>query len=235
MIAAIMQPYLLPYIGYFQLIAAADVFVVYDDVQYMRGGWINRNRILLNGAPHWLTLPVVHSGEVRTQIRDTRYQLSQGALRKLSGQLDAAYRKAPRAAAVKPLLDAILATPEPNVALFNEAAIRAVCDALRIGTKIVRASEIGRDAALTGQDAVIDICRRLGADHYLNAAGGVDLYQADAFAEQGLRLSFIASHAPPYRQFAAPFVANLSIADVLMFCEPDRLAQQVAAHSLVAA
>ena len=100
MIAAVMQPYLLPYIGYFQLIAAADVFVVYDDVQYMRGGWINRNRILLNGAPHWLTLPVAHSGEVRTQIRDTRYQLSQAALRKLSGQLDAAYRKAPRAAAM---------------------------------------------------------------------------------------------------------------------------------------
>ncbi|MBP9755258.1 MAG: WbqC family protein, partial [Phenylobacterium sp.] len=200
-----------------------------------RGGWINRNRILLNGAPHWLTLPVAHSGEVRTQIRDTRYQLSEAALRKLSGQLDAAYRKAPRAATVRPLLDAILATPEPNVALFNEAAIRAVCDALRIGTKIVRASEIGRDANLTGQDAVIDICRRLGADHYLNAAGGVDLYQAAAFAERGLRLSFIASHAPPYRQFAAPFVANLSIADLLMFCEPDQLARQVAAHSLVAA
>jgi hypothetical protein len=235
MIAAIMQPYLLPYIGYFQLIAAADVFVVYDDVQYMRGGWINRNRILLNGAPHWLTLPVAHSGEVRTQIRDTRYQLSEGALGKLSGQLDAAYRKAPRVATVRPLLDAILATPEPNVALFNEAAIRVVCDALRIGTKIVRASEIGRDASLTGQDAVIDICRRLGADHYLNAAGGVDLYQAEAFVERGLRLSFIASHAPPYRQFADPFVANLSIADLLMFCAPDQLAQQVAAHGLVAA
>ncbi|MDO8801673.1 WbqC family protein [Phenylobacterium sp.] len=234
MIAAIMQPYLLPYIGYFQLIAAADVFVVYDDVQYMRGGWINRNRILLNGAPHWLTLPVAHSGEVRTQIRDTRYQLSDAALKKLSGQLDAAYRKAPRAAAVKPLLDAILATPEPNVALFNEAAIRTVCDALGIGTRIVRSSAIGRDTALTGQDAVLDICRTLGADHYLNAAGGVDLYQAQAFAEQGVRLSFIASQAPPYRQFAAPFVANLSIADVLMFCEPDQLAQQVAAHSLVA-
>jgi len=235
MIAAIMQPYLLPYIGYFQLIAAADVFVIYDDVKYMRGGWINRNRILLNGAPHWLTLPVEHSGEVRTQIRDTRYQLTEANLKKLSGQLDAAYRKAPRVAAVRPLLEAILATADPNVAVFNAAAIGAVCQALGIGTKIVRASEIGRDTTLTGQEAVIDICRRLGADHYVNAAGGVDLYQADVFAEQGLKLSFIRSAAPAYRQFAEPFVANLSIADLLMFCEPGQLAEQVAAYSLTAA
>ena len=234
MIAAIMQPYLLPYIGYFQLIAAADVFVVYDDVQYMRGGWINRNRILLNGAPHWLTLPVAHSGEVRTQIRDTRYQLSEPNLGKLAGQLDAAYRKAPRAKAVQPLLGQILATPEPSVAVFNEAAIAAVCQALGIGTKVVRSSELGRDTTLTGQDALIDICRMLGADHYLNAAGGVDLYQADAFAERGFRLSFIKSEAPPYRQFGAPFVASLSIADLLMFCEPEQLAEQAAAYSLVA-
>ncbi|CAN5864244.1 WbqC family protein [soil metagenome] len=235
MIAAIMQPYLLPYIGYFQLIAAADVFVIYDDVQYMRGGWINRNRILLNGAPHWLTLPVEHSGALRTQIRDTRYQLTEANLRKLSGQLDAAYRKAPMAKAVRPLLEAILATRDPNVGAFNAAAIGAVCQVLGIGTKIVRASEIGRDTTLTGQEAVIDMCRRLGANHYVNAAGGVDLYQPQPFAEQGLKLSFIKSEAPAYRQFAEPFVANLSIADVLMFCGPDQLAEQMAAYSLAAA
>ncbi|MES2721597.1 MAG: WbqC family protein [Pseudomonadota bacterium] len=235
MIAALMQPYLLPYIGYFQLIAAADVFVIYDDVQYMRGGWINRNRILLNGAPHWLTLPVEHSGEVRTQIRDTRYQLSASNLRKLTGQLDAAYRKAPWAKAVQPMLGQIFATPEPNVAAFNALAIGAVCEALGIGTEIVRSSTLGRDTSLGGQEAVIDICRRLGADHYVNAAGGVELYQAQAFAEQGLALSFIRSQAPPYRQFGEPFVANLSIADLLVFCDAEQRAEQLAAYSLAPA
>lgn len=235
MIAAIMQPYLLPYIGYFQLISAADVFVIYDDVQYMRGGWINRNRILLNGAPHWLTLPVAHSGEVRTQIRDTRYQLNAPNLRKLTGQLDAAYRKAPWAKAVLPMLNQIFATPEPNVAAFNALAIGAVCGALGIGTPIVRSSALGRDTSLGGQEAVIDICRRLGADHYVNAAGGVELYQAQAFAAQGLALSFIRSQAPPYRQFGEPFVANLSIADLLMFCDAGQRAEQLAAYSLAPA
>ena len=119
--------------------------------------------------------------------------------------------------------------------MFNAAAIGGVCQALEIETKIVRASEIGRDTTLTGQDAVIDICRRLRADHYVNAAGGVDLYAGEAFAAQGLKLSFIRSEAPAYRQFAEPFVANLSIADVLMFCGPDQIAEQVAAYSLAAA
>ena len=234
MIAAIMQPYLLPYIGYFQLIAAADVFVILDDVQYIRRGWINRNRILLNGEPHWLTLPVAYA-EQETKIIEMQYQLDDAALRKVGNQLDAAYRKAPQRDAMQPLLDQVLGASDSNVARFNTAGLRRVCEALGVGTPMVAASEMGRDTELKAQAGLIDICRRLGADHYVNAAGGVDLYQAAAFAEQGLALSFIRSEAPPYRQFGAPFVANLSIADLLMFCGPEQLAEQMAAYRLVAA
>lgn len=233
MIVSIMQPYLLPYVGYFQLIAASDVFVLYDDVQYMKGGWINRNRILLNDAPHWLTLPVERS-EVATPIDRKRYQIDAAQRGKQRGLLDAAYRKAPGAAEVMPLLEAVLECADLNVARFNEHGIRAVCRTLGIGTEIVASSAMARDRTLGGQAAVIDIARRLGARRYLNAIGGTGLYEAGAFAEAGMELSFLRPRPAPYRQFGAPHVPNLSIADVLMFCQGPELAAMMGAYDVLA-
>jgi hypothetical protein len=233
MIVSIMQPYFLPYIGYFQLIAASDVFVIYDDVQYMKGGWINRNRILLNDAPHWLTLPVERT-EVETPINLKRYQLDAAGREKARRLLAAAYAKAPQAAATLPLLDEVLGGEDLNVARFNERGLRAVCRRLGIGTEIVTSSAMARDRTLGGQAAVIDIASRLGARRYLNAAGGTGLYQAAAFAEQGLELGFIRPRPAPYRQFREPHVPNLSIADVLMFCEDAELQALLAAYDIVA-
>lgn len=229
MIVSIMQPYLLPYVGYFQLIAASDVFVLYDDVQYIKGGWINRNRILLDGGPHWLTLPVERT-EVATRIDQKRYQLGDDKPRR---QLDAAYRKAPHSAEVMPLLDAILGHEDANVARLNEAGLRAVCRELGITTEIVAASALDRDRALGGQDAVIDIVQGLGGRRYLNPMGGTGLYDAEAFAAAGLELGFVRPRPPAYAQFDAPHVPNLSIADVLMFCDGAQRQAVLAAYDVV--
>ncbi|WP_374573314.1 WbqC family protein [Phenylobacterium sp.] len=234
MIVSIMQPYLLPYIGYFQLIAASDVFVIYDDVQYMKGGWINRNRVLLNGAPHWLTMPVAHS-PLHTLIRDKDYLRGPAADAKAAGLLHQAYRKAPCFAAGQALAAEIFASPQTNVARFNAHAIGLVCQALGVETKVVWSSDLGRDATLGGQDAVLDICRRLGASTYLNAPGGVGLYQGGDFARAGLQLSFIAPRPPAYAQFGTEHVPNLSIIDALMFCAPDACAELLRAYDIVIA
>jgi hypothetical protein len=231
-IVSIMQPYFLPYVGYFQLIAASDLFVLYDEAQYMKGGWINRNRILLQGQPHWLTVPIAHDS-VTAPINARRYRLDAQERRRLNAVLHAAYARAPQAEAALPLLAEALACPDDNVARFNAHALKRLCDALDIRTPMVRASELDRDRALRGQEAVIDMASRLGARTYLNPPGGVDLYAPEAFAARGIDLAFLSPRPPAYPQFGGEPAPNLSIADVLMFCEGPRLAEQLAAYDIV--
>ncbi len=227
-----MQPYFLPYIGYFQLIAASDLFVIYDEAQYMKGGWVNRNRILLNGEAHWLTLPVEHS-PIETPIDRKRYQLSPETVQRLKQLLRAAYGRAPMAASGFALVDEILAFPDLSVARFNEHALRAVCRALGIGTTLVRASELDRDRSLRGREAVVDIATRVGATRYLNAPGGIGLYEPEPFAERGMSLNFLMPRPSPYMQFADTPLPNLSILDELMFCDASARAQRLAAFDIV--
>lgn len=232
MIVAVMQPYLFPYIGYFQLIAACDLFVLYDDVQYIRGGWINRNRILLGGAPHWLTLPVERA-PLATQINDMRYRRTPQEWRRLDALLAQAYRKAPQWPHADALFRDAMACPETSVGGFNDNALRLVCAALGLERRIVRASELERDRSLAGQAAVIDICRRLGATRYLNAIGGVELYQPEPFAAAGIELAFVRPEPPAYQQFGEAFTPNLSILDVLMFCTPAEVSGMLGSCSLL--
>lgn len=232
MIVSIMQPYLFPYVGYFQLIGASDLFVIYDDVQYSKGGWINRNRVLLGGAPAWLTLPVERTA-IETPINGKRYQLDAATAGRLTGLVETAYRKAPGAARVRALLGSALAHEDLNVARFNESAIRLVCAELGVGTRIIRSSELDRDRSLRGQSAVIDICGRLGATRYLNAIGGVELYDPASFAARGMELSFIRAAVEPYDQGGAEHVPNLSILDLLAFCDPPAAQARLAQHRIL--
>lgn len=229
MIVSIMQPYLFPYLGYFQLIDASDLFVIYDDVQYSKGGWINRNRVLLAGAPAWFTLPVERTA-VETPINAKRYQLDARAAGKVTGLFEAAYRRAPAGARARAMLDSALAHDDLNVARFNENAIRLACAELGIATRMVRSSQLDRDRSLGGQSAVIDICRRLDATCYLNAIGGVELYDPASFEADGIELRFIRSAPEPYDQRVAEYVPNLSILDLLANCDQPaaqaRLAQR---------
>jgi hypothetical protein len=212
---AIMQPYWFPYLGYFQLIRCADVFVIYDNIKYTKRGWINRNRILENGTAGLISLPLKKAPD-SADIRE-RQIAEQFDRRHLVRRLSNAYRRAPQFPAAMELLESLVQYPDDNLFAFLRNSIVGICRYLGIPTMIVTASSIDADHALCGQDRVLDLCRALGASTYVNPVGGVGLYDAEAFAAKGVELRFLRSPAISYPQFSAPFVPMLSIIDVMMF------------------
>jgi hypothetical protein len=216
MIVAIMQPYFFPYIGYFQLMDAVDVFVFYDDAQYMKGGWVNRNRILLDGTPAWWTFPIVRD-DYRLSIRERCYARTPEQVRSLLGKLEGAYREAPHFDAARSLVADYLLHDEPLVSGFNQSVLADLASRLGMRSRLIASSTIDHNRSLGGQDRVIELCRRLGATRYLNASGGRALYDACAFAAAGMELGFVEPEPTDYSQFGQAHVPFLSIVDVLMF------------------
>lgn len=213
MIVAIMQPYFFPYIGYFQLMNSVDLFVFHDDVQYVKQSWINRNRIRSSDAAIWLTLPV-GKAEHQCNINDRHYMLGR-EIAKVKQRLKAAYRNAPAYSQVAPFILDLLDFTDDNVAKFNANLLTQLAAILRIGCSFAFSSEIAKPDALKGEEKVIELCRRLGADHYINPIGGVDLYDHARFAEDNLDLKFLRTAVKPVELKDGP--AQLSIIDVLMF------------------
>lgn len=211
---AIMQPYFLPYLGYWQLIEAVEAFVIYDDVNFIKGGWINRNRILIDGKVHYINLPMKGASSNK---KINEISVNREEFKHMINVIDAAYRKAPYYEEAMSLIDEIVSYDTNNLAEFVSNSIFVICEYLDIKTKILISSELEKDNSLKGQDKVIDICKRLGADQYINAIGGTGLYNADDFWNSGIQLSFIRGKDISYNQFSMPFFSNLSILDVLMF------------------
>ncbi len=212
---AIMQPYFLPYIGYFQLIAACDLFIVYDNIKYTKKGWINRNRMLRNGADAMFSLPL-RQGADHLNVLERHLAESPGQHKWLA-QLKGAYRHAPHYAATLPLLEQIAACTDDNLFRFLHHALLATCAHLGIDTPVKISSEIDIDHALAAQDKVLALCQASGASTYINAIGGTALYAQADFAARGIALQFIRALPLEYQQSGAPFVPWLSIIDVLMF------------------
>jgi WbqC-like protein family len=230
---AIMQPYLFPYIGYYQLIHAVDRFVVADDVAFIKQGWINRNRLLVNGAAAYFTVPVRrHPADALirdVEIDDGARQRRGAALLKTIANF---YRRAPAFDGVYPLVERVLGGPFTRIADMARASLREVCAYLGIGADIVESSAVYGNAHLKGQDRVIDTCRAERATDYVNAIGGRALYSREAFLGQGIRLHFIAPGNIEYRQFQEPFVPSLSIVDVLMFNVREQARELLAQYEL---
>lgn len=214
---AIMQPYFLPYIGYFQLINAADTFVVYDNIQYTKKGWINRNRFLRNHADAVFSVPLKKDSDFLNV--DQREIAESFDRTKLMNQLRAAYQKAPYFSQTMPVIEAIIEHPETNLFRYIRQSIVAVSEYLNIQNRIVNSYAIDIDHTLQGQDKVIAICEALGASVYINPIGGTALYSTAKFAERGIELRFLESMPFEYPQFGKPFVPWLSILDVMMFNE----------------
>ena len=230
----IMQPYFFPYVGYFQLLHAADRFVVYDDVTFIKQGWINRNRILINGQPSYITVPVKHATSFKAiheiEIDDgPQNRLWRARMLK---SIDNAYRRAPEFSRVFPLVEAVLASGVTCVADLARASLRAVADYLRLNPTWVDSSRGYANAALHGQDRVLDICRAEGASQYVNPPGGAELYSPAAFEAAGVRLRILKPQAISYPQFGGEHVPSLSIIDLLMFNAPDTARDLVAAYEL---
>ena len=212
----IMQPYFLPYMGYWQLINLVDEFVVYDNIEYTKKGWINRNRFLQNGKDVLFSLQLKADSD---QLPVFSRELSPSFERdKLIRQLREAYRKAPGYNENFPLIEEIINYPENNLAAYIENSIRKICDYLGIQTQLTISSGIKIDHEnLKAKGKVIGICKALDATDYINPIGGLDLYDKGEFAEQGIDLTFLKSRALHYKQFGYDFIPHMSILDVLMF------------------
>lgn len=225
---AIMQPYFLPYIGYFQLISAVDLFIVYDNIQYTKKGWINRNRILRNGADAFFTLPLKKASDYCDVVERELAESFDRAT--LLNQFRGAYGRAPCFAQTFPLLERVVQTPGTNLFGFIHASILAVRDHLGLDTEVRASSEVAIDHRLKGEDKVLALCQALGATTYINAIGGVELYARPRFAESAIELRFLKSRPFEYPQFGGDFVPWLSIVDVLMFNPLDRVGRIVREH-----
>jgi hypothetical protein len=223
----------LPYIGYFQLINAVDEFVVYDNIQFCKGGWIRRNRILVNGRDYFISLPIQHaSGYLDIYDRQLAPSFTSDC-QKFLRRIEAAYRKAPYFSVTMPVLEQCFLCNETNLFAFIRYSLENICDYLRIKTRFSISSTLNVDRNLKNKGRVIAICQSLSADHYINAIGGMDLYNKEEFALRGIRLSFLRPKPIVYAQFDNDFVPNLSIIDVMMFNDLDHINNMLGAYDLV--
>jgi hypothetical protein len=212
---AIMQPYFFPYIGYFQLIAAADMFIVYDNIKYTKKGWINRNRMLQNGRDEMFSLPLKSDSDyLNVCERELAADFNRD---KLLNQIKGAYRRAPYFARTFPLVEQIVQHEDANLFRFLHHSIVKTCEHLGIKTEIRISSGIAIDHDLKNQDKVIALCEAIGANTYVNATGGMRLYSKEMFREKCIELKFIKSKPFEYAQLGNEFVPWLSIIDVMMF------------------
>lgn len=222
---AIMQPYFLPYVGYFQLISAVDVFLVYDNIKYTKKGWINRNRFLQNGADAIFSLPLRKDSDSLDVVE--RELAGDFNRNKLLNQFRGAYSRAPYFGETFPLIEHIVGYGDTNLFRFLHHSIVKTSEHLGIATEIRISSDIPIDHGLTNKDKVLALCQAVGADTYINAIGGMALYATDEFRGRGIELKFIRSKLLEYPQFANEFIPWLSIIDVLMFNPLDMVRQYV--------
>lgn len=225
---AIMQPYFFPYIGYFQLISSSDIFVIYDDVNFIKGGWINRNRILLNGDVVFINVSMQGASSFK-KINEIDIDSDR---KKLLSKIKLAYKKAPFYNDIFPVIEGLLLYETNNLADYLSHIIFNFSRFLSINTKIIRSSTINKDNNLKGQAKVIEICKKMNALTYINSIGGTKLYNESDFLKEGLVLKFLKSNDFTYNQNSIDFVANLSILDFLMFEGLDEVKIKLKDYSL---
>ena len=212
----IMQPHFLPYIGYWQLLNAVDKYVIYDDVNFIKGGWINRNRMLVNGEPKLFNIQM-QGASPNKLINEIEVSNNKVWKKKLLKTIENSYRKAPFYTDVFPIIEEIINYDECNLAKYLANSIKKVCNYLNIETELIVSSTLYKDNSLKAQEKVIAICKELKATEYYNAIGGQELYSYENFGADGIKLSFLKTNEIIYKQFDNSFISNLSILDILMF------------------
>ena len=224
-----MQPYMFPYLGYFQLISTVDRYVIYDDVNFIKGGWINRNNILLNKQKHLFTITLNHPSPNKLineiQIKDN--------FEKFRKTLIQAYAKAPYFNGTINIIDQVLSHNEKTLSSFIANSITTISTYLGIETEFILSSSLNKDKSLKNQDKVIHICKLLEADEYINAIGGQELYKRDDFSKKDLGLRFLNTPLNEYKQFNNTFIPGLSIIDVMMFNSTDEINRMLNNYELI--
>lgn len=214
---AIMQPYFLPYLGYWQLMKSVDKFVVYDDIQFTKKGWIHRNRYLNGDKSQFFTLPLKKDSDYLNILERNLSSCWHIEREKLYRKLKSAYQKAPFFQEVFPLVEDCLFFRSINLFDFIFNSILRIKDILDINTKLLVSSQMGDTSGLKGKDRILKICEELEATEYVNPIGGKELYRKEDFSILGVDLKFHHMHQVIYNQFGNEFIPNLSILDVLMF------------------
>jgi hypothetical protein len=230
---AIMQPYFFPYIGYFQLINSVDEFIIYDNIQYTKKGWINRNRILCNGSDKLITLPLKKDSDFKDVFERKLSDTWIDDRNKILNLIKTSYRKAPFFNDVFEIVQKCLLYDNQNLFNFIFNSIKIINEYLEIKTKMILSSSVNIDHSLKSKHKVIAICKEMNATTYINAIGGVDLYDKDEFLENKIFLNFIKSNSLNYKQFDNEFIPWLSIIDVMMFNSKNRVIELVNSYSII--
>lgn len=208
-----MQPYFMPYIGYFQLMKAVDKYIIYDDVNYIKGGWVSRNYLLINGEKKMFTITLKEASPNKLfneiEIKDD--------FKKLMKTLQLNYSKSVNFKEAMVLMERIISFPNKQLSQFIANSFQEILNYLSIDTELILSSNIYKNNTLKGQEKILNICNILGANTYYNAVGGQELYSKEKFKENGIMLNFIETMIQPYPQpHTRSFVPSLSMIDVLM-------------------
>ena len=231
---AIMQPYFFPYIGYFQLINSVDRFVIYDDVNFIKQGWINRNKLLVSGKEYLFSIKLQDASSFRlikdTEIHDNFYERWKT---KFIKSIEINYKSAQYFRSVSNMVEDVLNSESRYISKLATNSLKAVCNYLEIKTSFIDTSSNYQNNHLSGQDRILDICKKEEASHYINSKGGIELYSKNDFREQGTILHFLSPKPTEYRQFKNNFVPWLSIIDVLMFNSPPQVREMLDKYELL--
>jgi len=204
----IMQPYFLPYLGYFQLMRAVDMFLYYDDVTYIKGGWINRNNICVGGKDYRFTLELIGSSSFK-KINEIQVGTNRMKLFKTFSQ---AYSKAPYFN--EELIYNIFHSTEKNLFEYIKKSNRQVINYLNEDISCYVSSGIKKNNSLHGQDKILDICKRYKATDYVNAIGGKKLYSKEVFKANGINLHFLKSSDDLPKRSIIDVIMNHSKEDI---------------------
>jgi len=229
---AIMQPYIFPYIGYFQLIHAVDKFIILDDVNFINKGWINRNKILVNQVDYTFTIPLQKASQNKL-ILETEISEEQKWKIKFLKTIEISYNKAPLFQKVFPIVNDIINLNEKNISTFIYQHFRILKNYIKFETEIIQSSSKYHNGHLKAQDKILDICIQENADFYINPIGGTELYTNKNFKELNIDLFFIKSNQITYKQYENQFVPWLSIIDVLMFNPVEKISEFLNQFTLI--
>lgn len=226
---AVMQPYLFPYITYWQLINMVDVFVIYDDVNFIKRGFINRNDLLENNCRKLFTLELLGASQNK-KINEIEIGSNK---QKIIKRIKYNYSKAPYFNEIFLLINTIFNNPTKNLSLFIGDSLEIISKYLGFDTKFVYSSALKNDKTLKAQDKLIEISKIFKAKEYINTIGGIDLYNRDDFEKQNINLSFIKTEYFEYKQFNDNYISNLSIIDVMMFNSKEEVLKMLEKYILL--
>jgi hypothetical protein len=234
----IMQPYFFPYLGYWQLMNAVDEYLIVDNVNYIKNGFINRNRIQINGEPAYFGVPIRKASQNKL-ICEHDTNLDESIVNKMLATINDTYVRAPYFNDVyehiKGSLEFGLSEEGRNLSDFLNYSINRTAEKLGIETTIMRTSEKVRlDYEYRRENLVVAYCKQRNADEYYNAIGGTKLYFQKFFRENGINLKFVKTNEDlRYKQFTDDFIPSLSIIDVMMFNSPVEIKELLGQFTLI--